>query len=229
MIAKLVEDEITPKTTSLEHVGITLEDKMQRQMRWYYMNYHAQDVIVLGRIAMKELNYETIVEIGFPTLLNIYCTKGKNFDNIFVKGEYEKLGLDYLTASKVVTVFDDLRHRLPNDITEDEIGSTFITRSMPPCLCSKSGLFEAYREPFQSPEILVRAKRNIEDLTQLTNSTEKTLIDPATQHTRLSSISTQLLGHSEDKENIQSQESDDSDMSSLIIYGNSSKQRKLKK
>ncbi len=203
-----------------------IEDIVERRMRWFYMKYHATDLIVLGRIPQRELNYENIVDLEFRGILNIYCSKGNNFNTKFVKDELRELGLDAITATKLVLVLDELRMKLPNDISDEEMASDSINRELPPCVCGKHGLLSAYRETYRSPETVVNKKRKVEDLTQLTESTDETLFDVPTQKTTLSEISTQSPPSVVQPTDALSQ---DSDLSSLIVRGISSKTKYHKK
>ncbi len=218
MLMKLVDegDKDKPKVEE----SMSIEEKTENRLNWYYMKYHAQDLIILGRIPEHGLNYEKIVDWDLQTIFSVYCAQGKNFSYDFVRNEFEKGGLDWASSSKLFAILQKLRKQLPKDISEEEMESNDITRELPQCVCKKYGYDITYRATFRTPELLTTKsilelpkKRHVEDLTQLT---ESTLADEPTRK-RLSSVSTQEMP------------SQDSDVSSLIIYGNSSKLDELRK
>lgn len=202
------------KKTTVATTSIAMEEEIESRMLWYYVKYHAQDLIILGRIPQNELNYEIIVDLDLRNIIAVYCSKGKSFNTEYIRNEFRSLGLDAITSLKLFSCLEDLRKKMPTDITKEEMECNEINRELPICVCCKYGYNISYRESYRTPELLEQPSKKLrpsycEDFTQQTSSTEGTLVDVATQNRSLHSVSTQREPRSQD-----------SDVSSLIIYSN---------
>jgi hypothetical protein len=108
------------------------ERKIERYLNYYYQRMDIQDLLVAGRVADIESNYELLEDLGMHALFSIYCAKGKDFDQVFFKKEMKELGFHRFFAHKIFAQLEIWRNSLPEDITDDEVKGQWTTcRNLP--------------------------------------------------------------------------------------------------
>ena len=90
-------------------------------MNYYYQRLDTQDLVVAGRICDVESNYQYLADLGMQALLSIYCSKGKDFDQVFFKKEMKDIGFHRFFSTKVFKQLEIWRNALPEDISDDEM------------------------------------------------------------------------------------------------------------
>ena len=102
------------------------ERKIESKLNYYYQRLDTQDLVVAGGIGDVEINYQLLADLGMHALFSIYCAKGKDFDQVFLKKEMKNLGFRRFCVHKVFTQLEIWRNDLPDNITDDEYTYIFM-------------------------------------------------------------------------------------------------------